>query len=137
MNNMHSPLTAMMGEPMFGYTPHLLQEPEGKESSFPGRKRQKTDSTVPKRRPYTRLACFNCRDKHQKCDGQRPACFNCMSKGLECQYREERNKRRCVVYVTRVTSRDNDQGSEEIQSLRSEVEFWQAKYMELKRFVGE
>lgn len=97
--NMHDGLTAMMGEPMYGgvyTTHHLMQEPE---RSIPGRKRQgqKPDnSTVPKRRPYTRLACFNCRDKHQKCDGQKPACFNCLSKGLECHYREERNKRRCV-----------------------------------------
>lgn len=69
--NMHDTLSTMMGEPLYGYAPHLLQEPT--ERSIPsipggrGAKRQKVDnSSIPKRRPYTRLACFNCRDKHQK-----------------------------------------------------------------------
>lgn len=41
-----------------------------------------------KRKPYTRLACENCKAKHQKCDGQRP-CFNCSKKKITCEYRRD------------------------------------------------
>eukprot|EP01127_Copromyxa_protea_P006418 TRINITY_DN1627_c0_g1_i2.p1 TRINITY_DN1627_c0_g1~~TRINITY_DN1627_c0_g1_i2.p1 ORF type:complete len:203 (+),score=14.29 TRINITY_DN1627_c0_g1_i2:92-700(+) len=124
---MHDSLSSMMGNPMFPYQPAPQQGHQEVPERNRNPKRQGEDGTaVPKRRPYTRLACFNCRDKHQKCDGQRPVCFNCLSKGLECNYREERNKRR-----------DVDGGNEENNALRAEVEFWQTKYMELKRFVDE
>eukprot|EP01126_Amoeba_proteus_P006725 TRINITY_DN12359_c0_g1_i1.p1 TRINITY_DN12359_c0_g1~~TRINITY_DN12359_c0_g1_i1.p1 ORF type:complete len:309 (-),score=67.66 TRINITY_DN12359_c0_g1_i1:132-1001(-) len=104
--------------------------PESSPSERP-RKRPKTDSTpvVPKekRRPYTRMACFNCREKHQKCDGQKPACTNCFTKGHDCRYREERNKKRI----------DGGNVQEEIYALRTELEHWRQKYFELKQIVDE
>jgi len=79
-----------------------------------------------KRRPYTRLACFSCKEKHQKCDGSQP-CINCSSKGLECRYREERNRRR---------DKDSDL-HEEITELQAQVDQWKDRYLTLKKFVDE
>eukprot|EP01127_Copromyxa_protea_P012877 TRINITY_DN3390_c0_g1_i1.p1 TRINITY_DN3390_c0_g1~~TRINITY_DN3390_c0_g1_i1.p1 ORF type:complete len:240 (-),score=29.26 TRINITY_DN3390_c0_g1_i1:58-732(-) len=114
---------------MYGFPPPPgllgLQETIPTEETEPPRKKPRV-AAAPKRSPYTRLACFNCRDKHQKCDGQTPVCFNCMSKGLDCQYREERNKRK-----------DDFSSNAELQALRGQVDLWKQKYFDLKRFVDE
>lgn len=87
------------------------------------RKKRGTNSIV-KRRPYTRLACFTCKEKHQKCDGGSP-CSNCSSKGVECRYRLERNRRR-----------DEGDIRDEIDQLHIKIEQWKTKYLMLKKFVG-
>lgn len=135
MMHMNDQLSAMMGHPLYGFPPQVEQENIPTE-----RPRKKARTSVPKRSPYTRLACFSCRDKHQKCDGGQPVCYNCMSKGLECRYREERNKRKCVQKLCEsvlTCSRDTDGSSPaEIENLRAQIELWKQKYFDLKRFVG-
>ncbi|BFZ62659.1 hypothetical protein YB2330_003764 [Saitoella coloradoensis] len=41
-------------------------------------------------RSRARAACLNCRERHSKCDEQRPECLNCRRFGEQCRY-EERN----------------------------------------------
>lgn len=112
---------------MMNQIPNAMPMPDAGYSSSDSetpRKKRGTNSTV-KRRPYTRLACFTCKEKHQKCDGGRP-CSNCTNKGVECRYRQERNRRR-----------DGDGDiREEIQQLHTKVEQWKNKYLALKKFVG-
>eukprot|EP01127_Copromyxa_protea_P014624 TRINITY_DN4112_c0_g1_i1.p1 TRINITY_DN4112_c0_g1~~TRINITY_DN4112_c0_g1_i1.p1 ORF type:complete len:315 (+),score=27.00 TRINITY_DN4112_c0_g1_i1:77-1021(+) len=82
---------------------------------------------VKRRRPYTHLACTQCKEKHQKCDGQKPVCSTCSVKQIECTYRPERNKKR----------EGQDSSQEEAAYLRAEIMMWKDKYDQLKKFVDE
>jgi len=45
------------------------------------------------RRQNTRVACYSCRRKKARCDGQRPICSSCHRRGLQaCSYEETRNE---------------------------------------------
>lgn len=86
-----------------------------------------SQAEVKRRRPYTHLACTQCKEKHQKCDGQKPVCSTCSMKQIECTYRPERNKKR-----------DGESASqEEVAYLRSEIYQWKERYEQLKKFVDE
>lgn len=95
---------------------------------------QKRPVAIPKhaRSPYTRTACFTCREKHQKCEGQRPVCLNCLNKGLDCVYRQDRKKR---TPLSREEMVDNALVQEK-ERLTEELEGWKRKYMALKKLLG-
>jgi hypothetical protein len=80
-----------------------------------------------KRTPYTRLACFHCKEKHQKCDGSKPACKNCIRKNLECSYRPERNS------LTK--KRDEIPTQDDMEYLMHKLNVWKKRYSELKTWV--
>ncbi|RTE82764.1 hypothetical protein BHE90_002673 [Fusarium euwallaceae] len=46
----------------------------------------KSTRSAPKRPPPTKTACWGCRKRKAKCDGQRPACANCIKSTRECVY---------------------------------------------------
>ncbi|WAO94732.1 Zn(2)-C6 fungal-type domain-containing protein [Fusarium falciforme] len=46
----------------------------------------KSSRSAPKRLPATKTACWGCRKRKAKCDGQRPACANCIKSTRECVY---------------------------------------------------
>ncbi|KAI8713027.1 Zn(2)-C6 fungal-type domain-containing protein [Fusarium sp. LHS14.1] len=46
----------------------------------------KSSRSAPKRPPTTKTACWACRKRKAKCDGQRPACANCIKSTRECVY---------------------------------------------------
>ncbi|KAI8654745.1 Zn(2)-C6 fungal-type domain-containing protein [Fusarium keratoplasticum] len=46
----------------------------------------KSSRSAPKRPPATKTACWGCRKRKAKCDGQRPACANCIKSTRECVY---------------------------------------------------
>ncbi|UPL02491.1 hypothetical protein LCI18_013425 [Fusarium solani-melongenae] len=46
----------------------------------------KSTRSAPKRPPATKTACWGCRKRKAKCDGQRPACANCIKSTRECVY---------------------------------------------------
>ncbi|OIW28590.1 hypothetical protein CONLIGDRAFT_387874 [Coniochaeta ligniaria NRRL 30616] len=48
-------------------------------SSDPNRK-------LPPKRKLVLVACARCRQKKEKCDGERPSCGRCIAKSAECQY---------------------------------------------------
>ncbi|RSL48318.1 hypothetical protein CEP51_015648 [Fusarium floridanum] len=53
------------------------------------RKRQRTESSYPRRRSVT--ACTVCRGRKSKCDNKRPSCSFCQSVGATCVYEELRS----------------------------------------------
>ncbi|KAJ3461941.1 hypothetical protein MRS44_010494 [Fusarium solani] len=53
------------------------------------RKRQRTESSYPRRRSVT--ACTVCRGRKSKCDNKRPSCSFCLSVGATCVYEELRS----------------------------------------------
>eukprot|EP01124_Arcella_intermedia_P001692 TRINITY_DN10924_c0_g1_i2.p1 TRINITY_DN10924_c0_g1~~TRINITY_DN10924_c0_g1_i2.p1 ORF type:complete len:305 (-),score=47.03 TRINITY_DN10924_c0_g1_i2:55-969(-) len=83
-----------------------------------------------KRTPYTKMACFYCKEKHQKCDGQKPTCTTCLRKNLQCNYRPERN-------ANSVKKKDqsfevyDDEGTH----LREKAARWKKRYLELRNWV--
>ncbi|EEU34276.1 uncharacterized protein NECHADRAFT_50387 [Fusarium vanettenii 77-13-4] len=46
----------------------------------------KSSRSAQKRPPATKTACWACRKRKAKCDGQRPACANCIKSTRECVY---------------------------------------------------
>ncbi|RSM02825.1 hypothetical protein CEP52_007737 [Fusarium oligoseptatum] len=54
----------------------------------------KSTRSAPKRPPPTKTACWGCRKRKAKCDGQRPACANCIkiNKRMRLRYQDERFK---------------------------------------------
>lgn len=98
------------------------------DENLGGKYKRTTTNGNLKRSPYTRLACFTCREKHQKCEGQRPVCLNCQTKGLQCVYREDRKKKR--------EESDFSLMDEKVR-LTEELEQWKRKYSQLKKFVDE
>eukprot|EP01128_Nolandella_sp_AFSM9_P011339 TRINITY_DN8048_c0_g1_i1.p1 TRINITY_DN8048_c0_g1~~TRINITY_DN8048_c0_g1_i1.p1 ORF type:complete len:327 (+),score=46.54 TRINITY_DN8048_c0_g1_i1:124-1104(+) len=79
-----------------------------------------------KRKPYTHLACQNCKSKHLKCDGQRPLCGSCTSKGISCVYRDERNRKR------EAPGKIEESYREYATALVAQKNKWKAKYYALK-----
>ncbi|KAF4456374.1 hypothetical protein FALBO_15427 [Fusarium albosuccineum] len=59
------------------------------QDSPPARKRQRTESSYPRRRSVT--ACTVCRGRKSKCDNKRPSCSFCLSIGATCVYEELRS----------------------------------------------
>ncbi|KAI8715718.1 Zn(2)-C6 fungal-type domain-containing protein [Fusarium sp. LHS14.1] len=53
------------------------------------RKRQRTESSYPRRRSVT--ACTVCRGRKSKCDNKRPSCSFCLGVGATCVYEELRS----------------------------------------------
>ncbi|KAJ4318504.1 hypothetical protein N0V84_006830 [Fusarium piperis] len=51
-----------------------------------GHRVDKSARSAPKRPPTTKTACWSCRKRKAKCDGQRPACANCVKSDRECVY---------------------------------------------------
>ncbi|RSM13237.1 hypothetical protein CDV31_005941 [Fusarium ambrosium] len=51
----------------------------------------KSTRSAPKRPPPTKTACWGCRKRKAKCDGQRPACANCIKSTRECVYDTKMN----------------------------------------------
>jgi len=87
-----------------------------------------SQSNTKKRTPYTRLACQYCKEKHQKCDGNKPACMNCIKKNLECNYRQERNsiaQKRSAPLPPQ----------EEVDYLRSKLFLWKRRYTQLRNWI--
>ncbi|KAB5539497.1 putative C6 transcription factor [Coniochaeta sp. 2T2.1] len=41
---------------------------------------------LPPKRKLVLVACTRCRQKKEKCDGERPSCGRCIAKGADCQY---------------------------------------------------
>ncbi|KAB5554934.1 hypothetical protein GE09DRAFT_1222406 [Coniochaeta sp. 2T2.1] len=41
---------------------------------------------LPPKRKLVLVACTRCRQKKEKCDGERPSCGRCIAKAAECQY---------------------------------------------------
>ncbi|KAF5023169.1 hypothetical protein F66182_4773 [Fusarium sp. NRRL 66182] len=61
------------------------------------------------RRPKIRTACFKCRQRKVKCNGQRPACATCVQRAVDCEYPPE-----LVDYTTAEAERRAGQESAEL-----------------------